>query len=172
VLRGRDVVAARRDLPRVAMDRAEFLEFNRASMYPAAEEIASWRYDAMNRTTDSFFAGMKAHDGRWLSLIGGRRHGPTTEIDWQMNLAGLSRFSLSTAMRSFMLEHEIERGMKQLLFVGGTPHSMRHAFVDRDVVDLIVHRRSVIASLLPWLLPRRNFLGQALKDKTLRWTDW
>jgi hypothetical protein len=49
---------------------------------------------------------------------------------------------------------------------------MRHAFVDRDVVDLIVHRRSVIASLLPWLLPRRNFLGQALKDKTLRWTDW
>jgi hypothetical protein len=158
--------------PRVVMDRAQFLEFNRASMYPAAEEVAAWRYDAMIRTTDSFFAGVKAHDGRWLSLIGGRRHGPTTEIDWQMNLAGLSRFSLSTAMRSFMLEHEIERGMKQLLFVGGTPHSMRHAFVDRDVVDLIVHRRSVIASLLPWLLPRRNFLGQALNDKTLRWIDW
>ena len=146
------------------------------SMYPAPEAIAAWRHDAMERTSDSFFAGVKAGDGRWLSLIGGRRHAGVTEIDWQMNLAGLPRFSLSTVMRSYILEHEIELGTREIEFIGGTPHSMRHSFACVNVVDVIVQRRSANAWLLRrlarWIFPENNFLGQALRDKTLRWTKW
>ena len=163
-------------VPSVAMERAEFLEFNRTSMYPASEAIAAWRYDAIQRTPNSLFAGVRARDGRWLSLIGGRRHSPVTEIDWQMNLAGLPRYSLSTVMRSYILEHEIELGIREIVFIGGTPHSMRHSFVCRDAVDVIVQRRSVNAWLLRllsrWIFPEKNFLGQALRDKDMRWTNW
>lgn len=159
-------------VPAIAMEKTEFLEFNKRSMYPASEEIAAWRYDAMNRTPNSFFAGVRARDGRWLSLIGGRRHAKVTEIDWQMNLAGLPRFSLSTVMRSYILEHEVEQKMKAMVFIGGTPHSMRHSFACREAVDLIVQRRTMSAWLLQWMLPEKNFLGQALRDQTLRWTNW
>jgi hypothetical protein len=121
------------------------------------------------------FAGVRARNGRWLSLIGGRRHMQVTEIDWQMNLAGLPRYSLSTVMRSFVLEHEVGLGTTRLAFTGGTPHPMRHSFVCVDAVDVIALRRSASGWLLRrlawWLFPEKNFLGQALRDRQLHWSQ-
>ena len=162
-------------VPSVAMGRDEFLEINRMSINPFPEALAMWRYDAIQRTPDSMVAGVKARDGRWLSLIGGRRYLQLAEISWQMNLAGLPRYSLSTVMRSYLLEHEIGLGTKKLTFIGGTPHSMRHSFTNVDAVDVIVQRRSVNAWLLRrlsrWIFPEKNFLGQTLRDKNVRWTN-
>jgi len=160
----------------VEMGRDEFLAMNRASTHPLDEAIAAWQYNVMAEVAGPVFCGVRAADGRWLSVLGGRRRPGLIEIDWQMNLAGLPRYSLSTAMRSFLLEHEISRGTKRLTFVGGTPHSMRHSFARVDAVDVIVQRRSVAAWLLRrlsrWIFPAKNFLGQALRDKGLRWTPW
>ena len=72
-------------------------------------------------------------------------------------------------MRAFLLEHEIARGTKRLVFEGGTPHPMRFAFTRGQTVDLLAIRRH---SLRAWLLrrfadrifPQKNFLRAALKD--------
>jgi hypothetical protein len=160
-------------VPEVAMRRDEFLAINRASTNPVPNAVASWRYDAVHSAPGMLFAGVRTKNGRWLSLIGGRRHMRLTEIDWQVNLAGLPRYSLSTVMRSYLLEHEIALGTRQLAFTGGTPHSMRHSFVSVDALDVIALRRSVSARILrrfaPWIFPEKNFLGQALQDQRLPW---
>jgi hypothetical protein len=160
----------------VEMGRDEFLAMNRASTHPLDEAIAAWQYYVMAEVRAPVFCGVRAADGRWLSLLGGRRRPGVIEVDWQMNLAGLPRYSLSTAMRSFLLEYEISRGTGRLTFLGGTPHSMRHSFACVDAVDVVVQRRSVAAWLLRrlsrWIFPAKNFLGQALRDTTLHWTPW
>jgi hypothetical protein len=126
--------------------------------------------------TAPMLSGVKAADGRWLSLIGGRRRRGVTEIDWQLNLAGLPQHSLSTVMRSYMLEHEVALGTRKLVFEGGTPHSIRHSFTSVAAEDVIVHRRSLIAWAIRkaarWITPKKNFLGQLLHDPDLNWNRW
>lgn len=162
-------------VPEVAMGRGEFLAINRASTNPVSDDLAAWRYRAIQSTPGTLFAGVRASNGRWLSLIGGRRHMNVTEIDWQMNLAGLPRYSLSTVMRSYVLEHEVELGTTRLAFTGGTPHPMRHSFVCVDAVDVIALRRStsgwLLRRLARWLFPEENFLSQALRDDQLSWSQ-
>jgi hypothetical protein len=165
-----------RFVARVEMGRDEFLAVNRASTHPLEQAVAAWRYHLLAEVPQPVFCGVRAADGQWLSLLGGRRRPGVIDIDWQINLAGLPRYSLSTAMRSFLLEHEIAQGTGRMMFVGGTPHSMRHSFVFADAVDVMVQQRSATAWLLRklsrWLLPGKNFLGQALRDKSLSWTPW
>lgn len=160
-------------VPAVAMEREEFLAINRASTNPVPDSLAAWRYDSTHQTPGTLFAGMRAQNGRWLSLVGGRRHMQVTEIDWQMNLAGLPRYSLSTVMRSYILQHEVDLGTEKLAFSGGTPHPMRHSFVSVDAMDVVAVRRSPVAWMLRrmarWILPEKNFLGHALRDENLRW---
>jgi hypothetical protein len=159
-------------VPQVSIDRHDYFELNRASTNPAPGDQACWRYELFRRAeTDDrvLLCGLRGRDGQWLSLIGGRRNGTTTEIDRQLNRAGLPRFSLCTAMRAFLLEHEIARGTKRLVFEGGTPHPMRFAFTNGQTVDLLAVRRH---SARAWLLrrfaarifPEKNFLRGALKD--------
>jgi len=162
-------------VPSVAMGRAEFMEMNRASTNPGKADMVAWRYESLLAVERPLFCGLRAADGRWLSLIGGRRSSGVVDVAWQLNLAGMPRYSLSTAMRSFLLEYEISQGTERLVFEGGTPHSMRHSFVPVDVVDVIVERRSMAAWLLRkfsrWIFPEKNFLGQALRDRQLDWTE-
>ncbi len=162
-------------VPEVDMGLDQYLAINRASTNPVSEALARWRYEAIRRTPGTLFAGVRTPKGRWLSLIGGRRLSGVTEIDWQINLAGLPRHSLSTVMRSYLLEHEIEIGTRKLEFAGGTPHPMRHSFVSIDAVDMIALRRSRLGWLLRkfarWVFPQKNFLGQALRDPQLPWAQ-
>jgi hypothetical protein len=162
-------------VPCVTMGRAEFMEMNHASTNPAEAEMAAWRYDSLRTVGQPVFCGLRAEDGRWLSLLGGRRRAAVVDVDWQLNLAGMPRYSLSTVMRAFLLEYEISQGTQQLVFEGGTPHPMRHSFAAVEVVDVIAERRSMSAWLLRrfarWIFPERNFLGQALREERSRWTE-
>jgi hypothetical protein len=162
-------------VPHVEISRDEFLEMNRASTNPLPAATAAWRYESIQQLVSPVFCGVRAGDGTWLSLIGGRRRPGAVDIDWQMNLAGMPRYSLCTAMRAFLLEYEVSRGTTKLFFEGGTPHPMRHSFACTDAVDVIVHQRSAGAWLLRrfarWVFPQNNFLGQALRDKSLLWSE-
>ena len=138
-------------------------------------ELAEWRYQSLSRLHDPVFCGLRCCDGQWLSVIAGRRQPGALVLDWQINLAGLPRYSLCTVMRSFLMEHEIARGTGKLFFEGGTPHSMRHSFACTPVTDILVQRRSAKAWLLrlisQWNFPVKNFLGQTWRDPSLHWTD-
>jgi hypothetical protein len=161
-------------VPQAALSRQEFLRLNRASINPVAEALAGWRYDTIEGTPGSMLQGLRSRSGQWLSVIGGRRYGPELHIDWQMNMAGLPRYSLSTVMRSYTLEYEIGLGTEWLAFTGGTPHSMRHSFLHVDAADVIAVRRSTAGLALrrfaSWIFPEKNFLRSALEDEQLHWS--
>jgi hypothetical protein len=162
-------------VPCVRMTGGEFFAVNRASTHPFSDAFTIWRHSLLEKSRDGevLFAGLRDADGRWLSLIGGRRDGDVTTIDWQMNRVGLERYSLSTAMRAFLLEHEIARGTARLYFEGGTPHAMRFAFTNTETTDVLAIRRW---SLRAWMLrrfacsilPEKNFLRSALRDDGMK----
>ncbi len=156
-------------VPIVQISEPDFHALNPKSAYPVPEHVVHWRFRSVHETPGALFAGVQAADGRWLSLIGGRRYAHTTAIDWQINQKGLEPFSLSTVMRSYLIEHEIAQGTRNLVFEGGTPHSMRHSFHPSRVTDLVVARQSrpthLLRRLVPALLPEKNPLAAMLQDK-------
>jgi hypothetical protein len=158
-------------LPDVRIDKREFLDFNRDCMYAVPAKAAGWRYDSLKSLEVPLFMGTKDREGRWLSLLGGRRHNGGTEILWQMNRDGLSAYSLSIVMRSYFIEHEVRHGMTKLYMEGGTGHPMRFSFVNDKVTDLVVMRRSQLALLVPKLvklfIKPDNELALMLLDKSL-----
>jgi hypothetical protein len=158
-------------LPAVQIDKREFLEFNRDCMYAVPAKAAGWRYDSLRDVSTPLFMGIKDREGRWLSLLGGRRHHAWTEILWQMNRDGLSAYSLSLVMRSYFMEHEIAHGMTKLYMEGGIAHPMRFSFVNDKVTDLVVMRRSRLALLIPRLaklfIKPDNELALMLLDRSL-----
>jgi hypothetical protein len=158
-------------LPDVRIGKREFLDFNRECMYAVPGKVASWRYQSLENLETPLFMGIKDRGGRWLSLLGGRRHHGGTEILWQMNRSGLSPYSLSIVMRSYFMEHEIAHGMRKLYMEGGTAHPMRFSFVTDKVTDLVVVRRSRLGLVVPTLaqlfIKPDNDLALMLLDKSL-----
>ena len=158
-------------VPRVQISEREFLDFNRECMYAVPGKVASWRYQSLENLGTPLFMGIKDKGGRWLSLLGGRRHHDGTEILWQMNRSGLSPYSLSIVMRSYFMEHEIAHGMRKLYMEGGTAHPMRFSFVNDKVTDLVVVRRSRLGLVVPTLaqlfIKPDNDLALMLLDKSL-----
>jgi hypothetical protein len=151
----------------------EFLELNRSSTNRVTEDEAAWRYHFATSSSQRLFAGMRDREGNWLSLIAGTRYADHTYIEWQINREGLPRYSLSTVMRSFLLEHESRIGTRKLLFKGGTPHSMGFSLQPAETLDVVVVRRGLrgwlLRRLAHWVFPRSNFLGRALEDQSLAW---
>lgn len=158
------------------VNKVEFMSLNRISTYPVSEDLAAWRYDALKLLGDELFLGIRGSDGEWLSLIGGRRQQNGTYVEWQMNRADMAEFSLGTLMRSHLIEHEIEKGSRRLYLVGGTSHSMKHAFGMEHFVDLVALRRALPSFLLrrfgrPLML-EGTFLVQTVADPNLKWQPW
>ena len=121
---------------------------NSTSLNPIDPGEFRLQYQCACSLPGGFLLGLRNRQGKWLSLIGGWRQGDVTVLHWQMNAAGYEKFSLGTAMRSYFLEHEVERGAKKLIYYGGTPHSMGNSFEREEVTDLLVRRRSLRSAAL------------------------
>jgi hypothetical protein len=159
------------------MTRDEFLALNRICMYPAPDELAGWRYDAMKTIPEGvLYLGLQAANGNWISLIGGRTHEGDTHIEWQMNRLDMPSYWLGTVMRSHLIDYEVARGVRRIYFVGGTPHSIRNSMVRDKFIDLIVVRyrapEFLTRRLLGGVTHESNFLLHMLGDQSLRWYRW
>ncbi len=95
------------------LSRDDLVTLNGLCSYPVPDRVAAWRHRTATELIGSFLLGIRSGDGRWLSLLGGRRHHGTTEVAWQMNREGLEAFSIGTVMRSYLIEHEIALGTKR-----------------------------------------------------------
>ena len=154
---------------------------NASSLNPLKPKEFRRRVESAANLPESFLSGLRGADGEWLSLAGGWRQGGTTVLHWQMNRSGFEKHSLGTVMRSFLLEAEIARGAGSLMIFGGTPHTMRHAFQEEAVADLVVQRKGVRAAATclaaRWFsrhsarLGRANFLADLLSSPALRWVE-
>ena len=151
---------------------AQLMELNHASTHPVAQSVLERRFETM-KSAGFFVVGLKKTGGQWISLLGGRRHHGVTEIDWQMNRSGLAKYSVGTVIRSYLIEYEVAIGTDRLFFEGGTPHTMRHSFLSKEAMDIVVMDRSLFVFLLrrssQWLRPRKNFLLQTLTTPAVKW---
>lgn len=151
---------------------AEFMRLNATSRQPVRRDRELWlRWRSSCRVAGGFLQGLRTTEGKWLALVGGWRHETTTVLHWQLNSLGYDRDSLGIVMRSYFLEHEIARGARKLLMFGGTPHSIRSAFEEDSIADLLLCRSTVRSWMLRFLahsllphskLARRNHLLQTL----------
>lgn len=159
---------------RVELHRYAFKTFNRECMYAVSDHEAGLRYDSLSTVPGIFLCGIRAEDGRWLSMIGGRRYRDMVEIDWQMNRSDLPAYSLSTVMRMYFIENEIARGTRKMYIEGGTPHAMRFSFTTDLVRDVGLVKRTRLAAMMRrivlHLMPATNFVREILKDETLTWS--
>jgi len=157
--------------PMITLD--EFLELNRSSAYFATEEVARWRYNSFSTIKDPVLYGLRDRDGRWLSVIGGLHAGDYMELYWQMNREELKQYSIGTAMRAFMIDHEISRGTKRLYIEGGTSHTMSNAFVYERCTDLVIMRDHAASRAIPLMVkkfvPKENPLYEFLEHPELEW---
>lgn len=160
-------------VPQVEASREEVLAFGRECMYPVSSEVVGFRYESLKDLADPVFMGIKDRDGRWLSMLGGRRYLNRSEILWQLNRDGLATYSLGTVMRSYFIEHEIGCGSRRLYTEGGTPHSMKFSFELEELTDLVVVRRTLLAKamqlLAQHLISRDNELSHMLGAQDLEW---
>jgi hypothetical protein len=104
--------------------------------------VTAWRYDSLKDLARPVLMGIQDREGRWLSMLGGRRYNDGSEILWQLNRDGFAADSLSTVMRSYFIEHEIAHGSRRMYIEGGTPHPIRLSFVPEDLTDLAVMRHT------------------------------
>lgn len=163
-------------IPDAKISEEQFVELNRLCSYPTPDFVARWRYRSARSVPGGILAGLQSEAGDWLSIVGGRRYHDITSIDWQMNQTRFLEFSLSTVMRSYLIEQEITQGSRSLLFEGGTPHPMQLSFPPDRVVDFVAARNSIPAQLLlrypTTILPKKNFLSQVLSRVDRNWRTW
>ncbi|MDE1154523.1 MAG: GNAT family N-acetyltransferase [Acidobacteriaceae bacterium] len=156
-----------------------YSQLNRGSLNELPEEEFARRMDAARLLPGGYLVGLRSPEGQWLSLVGGWRQDDTSVVYFQVNSSGYEKASLGTVMRSYLLEHEASLGTRDLVFYGGTNHSMGHSFIDRPVQDILFRRRSLRSRFMEWVAPmslagknpfgRTNFLGEAIASGELRW---
>ncbi len=157
----------------------ELKALNAGCLNPISLSEFRRQYESCCKLPGGYLVGLRSAQGQWLSLIGGWRQADATVLCWQMNTAGFEKLSLSTAMRSFYLEHEIGRGAKTLIIYGGTGHSMVHSFLREEVTDLLVERQSWRVSALHFVAKMlssslspivvHSLLMQTIVNKKLEW---
>ena len=140
--------------PVVDLSETEILELNRDSSFAPPPWAALQRYVAARTFEHGVLVGVRAADGRWLSLIGAHREHDTLCLDWQLNRSSLGNISVATAARAFLIEAEMERKSTCIRFERGTTHPISRAFVLEQTHDLVFAPR-----LLPSWFIKALFSG-------------
>ena len=135
--------------PAVGLTREELLALNRRSTFPISDAHAEWRYDGLRTMNGPFLVGIRDRSGELIALAAGRRQHGFAELDWQMSRDDLHRYSLSTVLRSYLIEHEISLGSTRLYVDSGTPHQLGSSFVEELVGELILRRQPPLGRPLP-----------------------
>jgi hypothetical protein len=144
-------------------------QLSKASFQPFPVSLAEWRkMDGLMRTQPGYFAmGLRAN-GEWLSYLVGMRTGELTYVMIQMNHSGFARYSLSTVLRSYFFEYEIDLGQAEIKFVNGTCALFQRC-CEPDSCLTVSARRGLTAFVISnWIAPRHSAPDHALNIQ--RWT--
>jgi hypothetical protein len=136
---------------------------------PQQVSMAEWRkMDKLLRTQTGYFAIGLRMEGAWISYLAGIRAGDKTYVLLQINHNQFPRYSLSTVLRSYFFEREIELGQKEIKFVNGTCAFFQRC-CEQDTCLTISARRGLIAFMLfHWIAPWHSAPDHALNMR--RWS--
>jgi Acetyltransferase (GNAT) domain len=143
-------------------------QLSEPSFQPFPGSLAEWRkMDGLLRSQPGYFAmGLRAN-GEWISYLVGMRTARLTYVLLQMNHSRFARFSLSTVLRSYFFEHEIERGQAEIKFVNGTCALFQRCCEPDTCLTISAHRGLTAFVLSNWIAPWHNAPDHALNMK--RW---
>jgi hypothetical protein len=164
---------------RGSLSEAEFLALNAGSCYPADPVDCLLKLHNSVHQPNGFLSTLRDSSGCCISAVGGWRSGDTVVIQWQANSMAYEKYSLVTVMRALCLEYEVSRGTREMSYLGGTSHSMHHAFAPEAPFDMFVRRCSLWASALYFagrlflratrFAKHKNFLVQGICESSLEW---
>jgi hypothetical protein len=145
-------------------------ELGNRSFRPFATSLSEWRkMDRLLRSQPGYFAvGLRAK-GEWISYLSGIRLGEFTHVLLQVNHIGYARYSLSTVLRSHLLECESELGQKEINFVNGVCALFQHCCEPDTCVTFVARRGLAARVLFDWIAPRHSAPDHALNIK--RWAS-
>ncbi len=143
-------------------------QLSKCSFQPFPVSPAEWRkMDGLLRTQPGYFAmGLRAN-GEWISYLVGVRKRKLTYVFIQMNHNGFARYSLSTVLRSYFFEHEIERGQEEVNFVNGTCALFQRWCEVDNCVTVSAHRGLAAFVIFHWIAPWHSAPDHALNMQ--RW---
>ncbi len=116
-------------------------------LYPTDPKRAHQLEAALLATPGHFAMGLQDSQGSWVSYVTGWRGPNGTYIDWQLNREDLESASISTVMRSYLIEHEAERQSPAIIFVGGTSPFWSRVCEPGVCGDLLATRKGLIGYL-------------------------
>jgi len=113
--------------------------------------------------------GLRRARGEWVSLAGGWYAGDRVVLNMQLNDRTCGRESVSLVLRSYLIEQLINRGIRELVFWGGTSAPLSSYITHRKEYMTYVDSRSH-----PWRLLRRTCVTLAkLAPVTFgKWQKW
>ncbi len=123
------------------------------------------REATMQAISGSFALGIRAADGSWASYLTGWRRGQRSFVYVQMNRVTEKNSSFGTAIRAFLMEEEIARGTREIIFVGGTSRVFMACCDEALCVDLIARRRGRRTKVLSFLMNRLLGPGHPLRSR-------
>jgi hypothetical protein len=107
------------------------------------------RLAMIEASSPRFLVGLRRRGGEWISVAGGWYVGDSAFLALQLNDRSRERESLSIVLRSYLIEHLINRGIRDLIFWTGTAAPLRFYTTPREEFTVFIDSRS-----LPWRLVR------------------
>ena len=153
-----------------------FTDFHAAAkhLFPkeahARHESDFRRYLAMIEAMPSrLLFGLRRSSGEWISLAGGWCAGDRAVLNMQLNDRACGRESISLVLRSYLIEQLINRGIRELVFWGGTSAPLSSYIAHREEYITYADSRSH-----PWRLIRLACVALAkLAPLTFgKWLKW
>jgi hypothetical protein len=89
-----------------------------------------------------FFCGLANATGAWLSLMGGWAYGRKIFLYFQLNHRDHPRASVSTVLRSHLIEYAIQHNFEEIVVIGGCAGMLRRYCVSSEVEQVFVRRSS------------------------------
>ncbi len=147
----------------ITQSDAALRALSKRSFQPFAKSLSEWhKMDVMLRTQPGYFAVGLRSNGEWISYLTGIRRGKLTFVILQINHNGFARYSLSTVLRSYLLEEESRLGQVEINFVNGVCALFQHC-CEPDVCLTFVMRRGLMAhAMVEWIAPWHSAPDHAL----------
>jgi hypothetical protein len=137
-----------------AESREAAFQLQPKSYYPIPARGIEAIERAIERVDGGFAAGLKSPTGEWLSFLTGWRSGGKTSVFFQMNHLDFRKASISTAMRALLIQHEIERGTSDVVFVSYTSEVIERGCANDIRHDLLIAKPSWRLMLITWFASR------------------
>ena len=102
----------------------------------------------LSEVPGAFFSGLRTATGEWISVLGGWVRGANMFILMQLNNATYPKASLSTVLRSYVIEKAIDSGIRHIKFIGGCEGSLKTYCRPERTCHLLVQKRDPFSQMV------------------------